>query len=143
MALTELAPVDPTGVVSQFRLSRPNYRANLAGSFHGSPLGRGLMGVVSAQSIATGSGCERQNGMIRRHSQAACAEVKKRGAKNELLDCLAKDPAFATVDLAATIDASQFICHAQEQVDEFVVEVVDPIRQRYAVARSQQADVHV
>lgn len=101
------------------------------------------MGVASAQSIANGSGRERQGGVIRRHSQAACAKVKKRGAKNDLLDRLANDPAFATVDLAAMMDASQFIGRAPEHVGKFIVAVVAPIRRRYAVARGQQADTHV
>ena len=45
---------------------------------------------------------------------------------------LAADPAFAKVDLAAVMEPSQFVGRAPEQVDEFIAEVVGPIRAKYA-----------
>jgi adenylosuccinate lyase len=65
---------------------------------------------------------------IRRHSQAAAAEVKERGLPNDLIARLRKDSAFATVDLDKTLDPARYIGRAPQQVDAFVTEVVNPIR---------------
>ena len=71
---------------------------------------------------------------IRDHSQAAAAVVKQDGKSNDLLDRLSKDPAFADVDLHATLDPAQFVGRAPQQVDEFVEQVVNPIRRRFGTA---------
>lgn len=68
---------------------------------------------------------------IRRHSQDAAKMVKQEGAANDLLDRLKEDAAFAKVDFAKTVDASQFVGRAPEQVDEFLAEIIAPIRERY------------
>jgi adenylosuccinate lyase len=99
--------------------------------------------AILMAGVAAGGDRQDLHERIRRHSQSAAAEVKQHGAKNDLLDRLAKDSAFAAVDLAATMDASQFIGRAPEQVDEFIAEVVDPIRLRYKGELAQRAEVHV
>lgn len=68
---------------------------------------------------------------IRRHSQDASQRVKQEGQANDLIDRLTADRAFAKVDLASALDAQRFVGRAPEQVDEFVAEVVEPIRRRY------------
>jgi adenylosuccinate lyase len=80
---------------------------------------------------------------IRRHSQAAAAVVKEQGGRNDLLTRLAEDPAFAGVNLQATLDARQFVGRAPEQVDEFLDEVVQPIRKKYADSLKQVAEVKI
>jgi adenylosuccinate lyase len=69
--------------------------------------------------------------------------VKQQGAPNDLLDRLAADPAFARVDLDAALDPAQFVGRAPEQVDEFLTEVIAPIRAKYPSAGGPRADVHV
>lgn len=68
---------------------------------------------------------------IRCHSQAAAAIVKKEGRPNDLLERLAGDPAFAALNLGEALDPAHFVGRAPEQVDEFLEQVIDPIRQRY------------
>lgn len=80
---------------------------------------------------------------IRRHSQAAAAVVKEQGGRNDLLDRLAADPAFAAVDLAAVLDPAQFVGRAPQQVDEFIAEVVEPIRVKYAGTAAAEGEVRV
>jgi adenylosuccinate lyase len=80
---------------------------------------------------------------IRRHSQAAAAMVKQQGAANDLLDRLAADPAFAGVDLEAALDPAKFVGRAPEQVDEFLAEVIAPLRAKYPSTGTLPADVHV
>jgi adenylosuccinate lyase len=72
--------------------------------------------------------------IIRTHSQAAAQRVKQEGRANDLLDRLRAEPAFDGVDLDAALEPSGFVGRAPEQVDAFVAEVVEPIRQRYGEA---------
>ncbi len=77
---------------------------------------------------------------IRVHSQAAGAEVKVHGGQNDLIERLQKDPAFAGCDLASALDARKYIGRAPEQVDAFVTEIVDPVRQRYQADLDQSVE---
>jgi adenylosuccinate lyase len=69
---------------------------------------------------------------VRVHSMEAGRQVKERGAANDLLQRLQADPAFRAVDLGGALDARRYVGRAPEQVDDFVAQVVDPIRDRYA-----------
>jgi adenylosuccinate lyase len=71
---------------------------------------------------------------IRQHSQAAASVVKNEGQPNDLLERLARDAAFSAIDLKTMLDPAQFVGRAPRQVDEFIEEVVAPIRRRYGVA---------
>ncbi len=94
-------------------------------------------------AVAAGGDRQELHERIRRHSQAAAAVVKQQGGRNDLLDRLAADEAFGQVDLAAVLEPSQFVGRAPEQVDEFVAEVVEPIRARYAGSLDSEASVEV
>jgi adenylosuccinate lyase len=93
--------------------------------------------------VAAGGDRQDLHERIRRHSQAAGSVVKEQGKSNDLLERLAGDAAFAKVDLHAALDASQFVGRAPEQVDEFIAEVVAPIRKRYPDALQSTAEVAV
>jgi adenylosuccinate lyase len=81
---------------------------------------------------------------IRQHSQAAANIVKMEGGENDLLNRLRNDPAFAKVDIDAELNPSAFIGRSPEQVDEFVTEQVEPVRQRYEdILTVVNADVRV
>lgn len=80
---------------------------------------------------------------IRAHSQAAAQAVKMEGRSNDLLERLAGDPAFAGVDVRGALDPAAFVGRAPQQVDEFLAECVEPIRQRYADRLGQRADLKV
>ncbi len=68
---------------------------------------------------------------IRQHAQSAAWVVKNDGGDNDLLDRLRKDPAFDGIDIDAELNPSAFVGRAPEQVDEFLTEQIDPIRNRY------------
>ncbi len=91
------------------------------------------------------SGGDRQqlHERIREHSLAAARVVKVEGGANDMLDRLAADDAFAGLDLAAAMEPSQYVGRAPEQVDEFIAEVVAPIRERYPAALKTTAEVRV
>ena len=94
-------------------------------------------------AVAAGGDRQMLHERIRQHSQAAASVVKNEGRPNDLIQRLQSDPAFAGLDFAATMDPSQFVGRAPQQVDEFVSEIVTPIRQRYPEAAAMAAEVTV
>jgi adenylosuccinate lyase len=82
-------------------------------------------------AVAAGGDRQELHEQIRQHSQAAAAVVKQQGGENDLLNRLRNDQAFAGVDLDAAIDPSTLTGRSAAQVDEFLAEIVAPIRQRY------------
>ena len=80
---------------------------------------------------------------IRVHSQAAAARVKVEGLENDLLDRLRADEAFAKVDIDAELEPIRFVGRAPEQVDEFLAEQVQPIREKYRDLFTDDADLRV
>jgi adenylosuccinate lyase len=56
---------------------------------------------------------------------------------------LQRDAAFKKVDLVAATDPARFVGRAPEQVDEFMRDVVDPIRNRYPEGLEGEADLRV
>jgi adenylosuccinate lyase len=94
-------------------------------------------------AVAAGGDRQDLHERIRRHSQDAAMAVKQEGKSNDLLDRLAKDPAFAKVNVTAALAPSQFVGRAPEQVVEFIAEVVEPIRRRYAGDKQLSAEVKV
>jgi len=103
-----------------------------------------FMATENILMAAVSAGGDRQDlhERIRRHAQAAAAEVKEQGRSNDLLKRLAADPAFAKVDLAALSDPKQFTGRAAQQVDEFLAAVVEPLRAKYREPPIA-AEVHV
>ena len=104
-----------------------------------------FMATENVLMAAVSAGGDRQDlhERIRQHSQAAAAEVKQHGRANDLLARLAGDKAFAGVDLNSAVDARELVGRSPKQVDEFLAEVVAPIRQRYANSSADNADVRV
>ena len=94
-------------------------------------------------AVAAGGDRQELHERIRQHSQAASAEVKQHGKPNDLLQRLAADEAFAGVDLAAAVDPATLTGRSAEQVDEFLADVVEPIRQRYADRRVEGEELRV
>ncbi len=104
-----------------------------------------FMATENILMAAVAAGGDRQDlhERIRQHSQAAAAVVKQEGGRNDLLERLADDEAFAKVDLSAVVDPKQYIGRSPEQVNEFLAEVVAPIRKRYTDALGGEAEVSV
>ncbi|MEX2187315.1 MAG: adenylosuccinate lyase [Pirellulales bacterium] len=104
-----------------------------------------FMATENILMAAVSAGGDRQNlhERIRQHSVAAGKVVKEDGGANDLLARLAADPAFAKIDLTAQLEAGRFVGRAPEQVDEFVAEIVQPIRGRYADSLGAAAEVRV
>ena len=104
-----------------------------------------FMATENILMAAVSAGGDRQDlhERIREHSQAAAAEVKQHGKSNDLLDRLAEDKAFAGVDLAEAVDARSLVGRSPEQVDEFLADIVEPIRERYAGRKQGETELRV
>lgn len=94
-------------------------------------------------AVQAGGDRQEVHRIIGAHSQAAAHRVKDEGAPNDLLNRLKGEPAFAGIDLEAALDPSRFVGRAPEQVDQFIEQVVEPIRQRYRDDLDYEPDVHV
>ncbi len=99
--------------------------------------------TILMDAVSQGGDRQELHELIRQHSQAAAAVVKQEGGRNDLLERLADDKAFAGVDLQAALEPSKYVGRAPEQVDEFIAEVVDPIRHKYPDACGTSAEVNV
>jgi len=104
-----------------------------------------FMATENILMAAVTAGGDRQDlhERIRQHSQSAAAEVKQHGKPNDLLERLSGDTAFAGVDLAAAVDASKLTGRSAEQVGEFLADVVEPIRKRYAGRKTTATELRV
>ncbi|MBI3982130.1 MAG: adenylosuccinate lyase [Gemmatimonadetes bacterium] len=84
--------------------------------------------------------------VIRRHAKAV-AEAVEAGGRNDLLDRLAADPAFAGVDAAALrreLEPARYIGRAPEQVTEYVEGALRGVLERLsAYAARSEAEVAV
>jgi adenylosuccinate lyase len=89
-------------------------------------------------AVAAGGDRQELHERIRQHSQAAAAVVKQAGGENDLMARLRADSEFAGIDVDAAIDAANLTGRSKEQVDEFLSEVVAPIRQRYGDVMTAQ-----
>ncbi|MBN1437618.1 MAG: adenylosuccinate lyase [Sedimentisphaerales bacterium] len=86
---------------------------------------------IMMAGVQAGGDRQELHEVIRKHSHAAAAEVKLHGRKNDLIARLQADNAFAKVDLKGVLDAKRYIGRAPEQVDDFLREVVGPLRRKY------------
>jgi adenylosuccinate lyase len=98
---------------------------------------------ILMEAVARGGDRQALHERIRHHSLAVAASQKKGEARNDLMDRFAADPAFAGIDFKKIMDPKAFIGRAPEQVDEFLADVIAPIRQRYADRANEIFDVTV
>ncbi len=80
---------------------------------------------------------------IRQHSQAAAAQVKQLGKANDLISRLKADPAFAKVDFKKVLNPKDYIGRAPQQVDEFISDIVNPIRRKYRKQLDRKVELKV
>ncbi|MDD2533649.1 MAG: adenylosuccinate lyase [Eubacteriales bacterium] len=100
---------------------------------------------IMMEAVKRGGDRQDLHEKIRQHSMAAGARVKIDGESNDLLDRIAKDPAFALgqSDLASLLDADLYIGRSPEQVTEFIEQWVEPILKASGDAKTMTADLKV
>jgi len=80
---------------------------------------------------------------VRLHCQAAAAQVKQFGRANDLIGRLKADVSFVKVNLDKLLEPKAYIGIAPQQVDEFIRNVVNPIRRRYRKQISRKVNLQV
>lgn len=93
--------------------------------------------------VAAGGDRQELHERIRQHSQAAALVVKQDALPNDLLSRLAADEAFSNVNVTAVADPKAFIGRAEQQVHEFIEEVVKPTLAQVEVSKNLTAEVRV
>jgi adenylosuccinate lyase len=81
--------------------------------------------------------------LIRVYSHQAAAQVKQKGLHNDLIARLKGDKAFAKVDFRKVLNAKKYIGRAPQQVDEFIIEEVTPVRRKYRKQLTKTVDLKV
>lgn len=109
-----------------------------------------FMATETIMMAATRAGGDRQelHEAIRQHSMAAGARVKDEGLNNDMLQRIADDPLFASVqdELDELCNPAKFVGRAPEQVTEFLTNHVRPaLKQRGSLLKSEDdsGEVHV
>ncbi|NND96262.1 MAG: adenylosuccinate lyase [Pirellulaceae bacterium] len=98
---------------------------------------------ILMKAVAAGGDRQELHEVIRVHSQAAAKRVKAEGQENDLIERLRNDKAFEGVDLDAAMNPLDFVGRAPEQVDAFIAQYIDPIRQRYQDNTNLSVEVNV
>ena len=88
---------------------------------------------ILMEAVKRGGDRQELHEQIRVHSQAAATEVKQKGKENDLIERLVNDEAFVAIakDLPGMLEPVLYIGRSAEQVDEFVKNIVTPIKRRY------------
>lgn len=94
-------------------------------------------------AVARGGDRQTVHETIRRHSQAVTADLKAGKSENNLVQRLQADPVFIGINVAATLDPSGYVGRAPQQVEEFLAEVVAPVRRQYSHLLDQSDQVAV
>lgn len=66
---------------------------------------------------------------LRVHAQAAARVVKEEGGANDMIDRICADPAFMVTreEIEAILRPEHFTGRSEQQVDEFLAEIIRPI----------------
>ncbi len=93
--------------------------------------------------VSAGGNRQHLHERIRVHSHAAAQQVKTLGKENDLIARLQSDPAFAKVNLKATLDPKRYIGRAPQQTDEFIAAAVAPVRRKYKNQLNKKVELKV
>jgi len=94
-------------------------------------------------AVKAGGNRQELHERIRLHSQAAAAQVKRFGRPNDLIGRLKADMAFAKLDFAKVLDSKSYVGRAPQQVDEFIRDIVTPIRKKYRKELTRRVELNV
>lgn len=100
---------------------------------------------ILMDAVKRGGDRQQLHERLRVHSQAAARVVKEEGGRNDLIDRIAADPAFGVSreDVQKLLEPKNFIGRSQEQVEEFLGDVIRPLLKENSalLGESQQLNV--
>ncbi|HEY7086760.1 MAG TPA: adenylosuccinate lyase [Tepidisphaeraceae bacterium] len=93
--------------------------------------------------VRAGGDRQQLHEIIRQRSQEAAEQVKQHGKPNDLIERLKGEPALAKVNLGSVLNPSAYVGRAPQQVENFIAQVVEPIRRRYKDKLGTEAALRV
>ncbi len=101
--------------------------------------------AILMAAVQAGGDRQELHERIRRHAVAAAERLKDGDGRNDLLERLAGDPAFAAVHgrLDDLLQPERHVGRAPEQVREFLAEVVDPVLEDRREVQPPEGEVRV
>ena len=100
---------------------------------------------IMMDAVKMGGNRQELHERIRELSMEAGANVKREGKENNLLELIARDPAFpmSEEDLQKAMDPAKYVGRAPLQVEKFLKEVVQPILEENEGLLGMKAEINV
>lgn len=98
---------------------------------------------IMMRAVEAGGDRQDLHERIRIHSREVAQRVNAEGKSNDMIQRLKNDDAFSAVEFDTEINSLDFVGRAPEQVDDFIADIIAPIRQRYAGNESLSVEVTV
>ena len=100
---------------------------------------------IMMDAVKAGGDRQELHERIRTLSMEAGRNVKEKGLDNNLLELIAADPAFnmSLDELKKTMDPSKYTGRSEQQVEEFVAEVIKPILDENKEFLGLKAEINV
>ncbi|MGI5958276.1 MAG: adenylosuccinate lyase [Massiliimalia sp.] len=106
-----------------------------------------FMATENIMMAAVKKGGDRQelHEKLRQHSIAAAKVVKEEGGENDLIDRVCADPSFqlSKEEIVAELKPIRFVGRSVQQVEEFIEEYINPIRETYRDCLNEKAELSV
>ncbi len=93
--------------------------------------------------VKAGGDRQKLHEKIRVYSHQAAEQVKIHGRPNDLIERLKGDEDFTGINLESVLKAQQYIGRSPEQVDEFIAQVVEPVRKKYRKVINRKVELKV
>ena len=100
---------------------------------------------IMMDAVKRGGNRQELHERLREHSQAAAHVIKAEGLENDLLERIAGDPAFRLnrEDLESLLQPERFTGRSEEQVTEYLDEVIRPLLEENREATGVRAELKV
>ncbi len=100
---------------------------------------------IMMSAVKKGGDRQELHEKIRVYAQQAARVVKEEGGKNDLIERICADPSFGLDydEVEAILKPEDFTGRAQQQVEEFLAEVIDPLLAKHADALGIRAELSV
>ncbi len=100
---------------------------------------------ILMDAVKRGGNRQELHERIRVHSMAAAKRIKEEGEENDLLKRISEDPAFGTdeEELGKLLSPEKYVGRAPQQTEEFLLEVLWPVLEKYRDIPDEKADISV
>ena len=100
---------------------------------------------IMMQAVKKGGNRQELHEKLREHSMAAAKVVKEEGKDNDLIDRICADPAFQLTreEIEAVLTPIHFVGRSVHQVEEFIADYVQPIRDANKDVLNEKAQLSV